>query len=1528
MKKAENWVEKLKGIIKKGNRGNKGNKEDKGGNGIPKEILDRLPPGVKIKRIEIGPKQIIKLVLYLILIFWVIQVVWQLVVPETIEKVPLSTAIEVIKEDRAEEVTVMDNEILIKTKDGGKILVASKEAATSMAEILQREGIDMAKVKFQVENRQGWKILGEIVSLLLSVGLPILVIFWFLGRQTGGGAGGMFGFGKSTAKLFVKGKQNTTFKDVAGVEEAKKDLEEVVDFLKHPEKYKKMGARTPKGVLLVGPSGVGKCITGESLVLTNKGLMEIRDVPKYYQVDDGGKVWGAKVCSLDTEKTRMEKGRASNWYQLGEHKTKKILTEQGYEIEGTFEHPVVVGVEGKLMFKRLDELKKGEAVAISFGQEVFGKRKDVDRQTAYLLGVLTGDGNLSVSSRVGLTNSDAEIIDFFRNYVTERYPEAKVYKKGKYDYIVTYWRFKKDLYKVGMSYLLSFDKEVPKSILQGKRELVVSFIRGLFDTDGCVQKNRSTIEYTSVSERLIRQVQMLLLNMGVVSSLQVKDPAVGRNKKRVYRLTVTGDYLVVYHDKVGFGIKRKQERLRNMAEKIRNKSNTNIDLFYGVGHLVEDQWRNLSKRGLSNEWWSKRIHHIRSRNRISRNSLKLFVDYCRQVDYGSEMVDYFRRLLEAKLFFSLVKESKDSKGVVYDFTIPQNHSFVSSGFVSHNTLLAKAVAGEADVPFYSMAGSEFMEMLVGVGASVVGDTPVLVREEGERTRLVPIKEVVDKYYKQGEADRVKKVKAMETLGFDKAKNGFWGTRGEKLEKFVFGNSNWKKVEAVYRHKVKEIYEVEFLDGKIETTGDHSVFVRTQGWVVPKRVDELKEGDVLVNLPMNTRKWDEKLRKTIHIIKGHLFPKTEKLFLDVWQDDKEVWNKYQYAVSNPDNLYQSQLAVGAGVNQMTISNWQRGMHLPQSVSKKLVKLDLPNRVEISEELMWLFGIYTAEGRGTNNLEFTFGIDEKELVIKTAELMNKVFGIGKPKLQTTEDNSIKVIYYSAHLGRLFTTHCGNGSHNKHVPGFIWNLSKDYFVEFLRSYVDGDGYVYKEGKVTAVSVSRNLIRELAWLCSMHGIKTGIRFEVVKGGRIIKNKPLPESKVWKLIIGKSSNPFETRSRYLNQFKKCYVKKITKKKYEGYVYDLCGVENEGFFGGEKPILLHNSRVRDLFATAKRAGKAIIFIDEIDAIGRVRGGWGDGGHGEREQTLNQILVEMDGFEANTTVIVLAATNRGDLLDPALMRPGRFDRRVVLEMPDIEARKEILKIHARGKPFDESVDWEAVARRTVGFSGADLENMLNEAAIKAARENKDKIEMADIEEAALKVKLGAEKKRVQTDEDKLITAYHEAGHAIVNFAEGLDPVHRISIVSRGMALGYTLVPPKLDRVHETRSRLIKQMAMAMGGRAAEEMRFKDMTTGAAVDISQASTIAREMVVEWGMSSLGPVNLGPQVDLDSSRSYMEPNKISEGMKAKVDEEIKKLTDAALARAKEVLKENSDKLDKVAKVLVEKESLDEKEFEEMMK
>ncbi|GDX62193.1 ATP-dependent zinc metalloprotease FtsH [Candidatus Levyibacteriota bacterium] len=358
------------------------------------------------------------------------------------------------------------------------------------------------------------------------------------------------------------------------------------------------------------------------------------------------------------------------------------------------------------------------------------------------------------------------------------------------------------------------------------------------------------------------------------------------------------------------------------------------------------------------------------------------------------------------------------------------------------------------------------------------------------------------------------------------------------------------------------------------------------------------------------------------------------------------------------------------------------------------------------------------------------------------------------------------------------------------------------------------------------------------------------------------------------------------------------------------------------------SRVRDLFLTAKKTQPAIIFIDEIDAIGRKRGIGVMGGHDEREQTLNQILVEMDGFTPNEQLVVMAATNRPDVLDPALVRPGRFDRRVVLDFPDVIGRKAILKIHAKGKPVDEIsestkdklnvVDWEKVAKRTVGFSGADLENMLNEAAILAARLDKKIIDMADIEEAATKVKLGPEKKRLQSEVDRKMTAYHEGGHALVSwFMPHMDPVHRISIVGRSFSLGQTQFEYS-DRIHETKTHLLEQITAMLGGRAAEQIVFKEMTTGASDDIEKATGVVRKMVMEFGMSELGPVNL----DMDTQSPY-EQSSLSPEMAAKVDIEIKKIIDNCYKNALSVLTKSRDKLDNIAGQLLQNETIESEEF-----
>lgn len=359
------------------------------------------------------------------------------------------------------------------------------------------------------------------------------------------------------------------------------------------------------------------------------------------------------------------------------------------------------------------------------------------------------------------------------------------------------------------------------------------------------------------------------------------------------------------------------------------------------------------------------------------------------------------------------------------------------------------------------------------------------------------------------------------------------------------------------------------------------------------------------------------------------------------------------------------------------------------------------------------------------------------------------------------------------------------------------------------------------------------------------------------------------------------------------------------------------------------SRARDLFATAKKLAPSIIFIDEIDAIGRMRGHGSMGGHDEREQTLNQILVEMDGFTQNDNVIVMAATNRGDMLDPALVRPGRFDRRVQVNLPDLEERKFILKIHKKKKPFVKDLNWEAVAKRTVGFSGADLENMLNEAAIAVAREARTEITMEDIEEASLKVKMGPSKKRLQDEVERKMTAYHEAGHAIVAHAsKHADPVHRISIVSRGRALGFTLSKPEKDKLQTTQSELIDDMAVLMGGRAAEKLIFNELTAGASSDIERATRIARAMVTDFGMSKLGAMNFSPQFEGSNySRATGEPQRISDRLQEKVDEEIGNFITIAEERAMTLLKKYKKELDSISEKLIEIETLDGTQFEELM-
>ncbi|MDD4351002.1 MAG: ATP-dependent zinc metalloprotease FtsH [Clostridia bacterium] len=357
------------------------------------------------------------------------------------------------------------------------------------------------------------------------------------------------------------------------------------------------------------------------------------------------------------------------------------------------------------------------------------------------------------------------------------------------------------------------------------------------------------------------------------------------------------------------------------------------------------------------------------------------------------------------------------------------------------------------------------------------------------------------------------------------------------------------------------------------------------------------------------------------------------------------------------------------------------------------------------------------------------------------------------------------------------------------------------------------------------------------------------------------------------------------------------------------------------------SRVRDLFDQAKKHAPCLIFIDEIDAVGRQRGAGLGGGSDEREQTLNQLLVELDGFESNEGIIVLAATNRSDILDPALMRPGRFDRQVYVHMPDVKGREEIIKIHARNKPMDSEVDFKRVARLTSGMSGADIENLLNEAAILAARDNRLSITMVDITEGINKVLMGPQKKsRLITPEDKKITAIHEGGHAIVAHSLPMcDKVQEISIVPRGDAGGYTLTLDEKDATHITKEKLLQTITMILGGRAAESIVMKDVTTGASNDMQRATEIARRMVAEWGMSDdIGLVSLNHQSEIFVGRDYQKQIAYSENIASILDKEIKKIIDSCFENAKKIIKEKQSVLDGLVSLLLKKETIYTEEFD----
>ncbi|PIP87159.1 hypothetical protein COW81_01935 [Candidatus Campbellbacteria bacterium CG22_combo_CG10-13_8_21_14_all_36_13] len=1036
---------------------------------------------VKI-RIPLGPRFLVNFLTTIIIFLVLVSVYSSIAGTESdIKEVSISEIATSVSLGEIKEITVKGDKINAVLIDDSKIK-SVKETGSSLTDTLVNYGVKLDEIEglsIKVEDDSNfWLVALNIGGFLLPL-LFIGFFFWFLTRQAKGQGMQAFTFGQSRAKIIDPNdkSQKITFRDVAGAKEAKEELLEIVDFLRQPKKFLDIGAQIPKGVILMGAPGTGKCIVGDSLVLTNKGLIEIKDIPKYFWVNPkNNDVKGAILPTFDVIRVRDTDQEASHWYDLGMQETKKIILQQGVEIEGTYEHPIVVmNEDGYLEFRKLENLKEGDSVAIKFGTGAFGVSNEVNSEQSYIMGLLTGDGNLSHSSRIGFTSVDEELVSSFKGYIKNNYPDTPIgLATDGITHTVTSWAVKKDLYEAGMSYLLSYDKVIPPFIMQAPKHVIIAFLQGLFDADGYF--SRYSFGYSTVSKKLSDQVMITLINLGIVPQRRLKNEKDNKHPRPVYEITVSGTELEKFSREVGFRLTRKQEQMVKYLDE-HNTGNTNVDVFFHISQIVDRSWRELSDKGLSKEGLSKLAHKNRTRKRISRQTLTEFIDAFKINGLHTEDTVYLESLLRSNLFFSPVSKIEKGYSRVYDFTVPKTHSFISNGLISHNTLLARAVAGEAKVPFFSISGSEFVEMFVGVGAS----------------------------------------------------------------------------------------------------------------------------------------------------------------------------------------------------------------------------------------------------------------------------------------------------------------------------------------------------------------------------------------------------------------------------------------------------------------------RVRDLFKLAKKSAPAIIFVDEIDAVGRVRGTGVGGGNDEREQTLNQILVEMDGFEQNEKVIVMAATNRPDVLDPALLRPGRFDRRVTIDLPDIDDREAILGVHVRNKPMAEDVALRIIAERTPGFSGADLYSLVNEAAILAAREDRKTVSQYDFIRAIEKVLLGPERRsHLLSKKEKEITAYHEAGHALVaSVLPDTDPVHKISIISRGRAAGYTLHLPIVERKFKSKKEFIADLAVTLGGYVVEQLVFGDITTGPSNDLQVATARARDMVTLYGMSdSIGPVAL----ESDSGRVLFGnapgSKDHSEKVAGEIDAEVSRLMREAKETAHKIVTENRALLNIIAKSLIEEETLERAEFDAILR